>query len=102
MIEQQNQTNTPAEDIRHLLAHNIVSLRFTKKDGTLRDMRATTSPEVVVPHQRTTTGVRAKKPSNLISVWDVDLAAWRTLDINGEWVWFAAEPIRKWKQNNAA
>ncbi len=61
-----------------MLAMGVLTVQFTKKDGTTRVMRCTTCPSIVVPHEKTTD--RVKKPSNSTkSVWDVEKEAWRTI-----------------------
>lgn len=60
-----------------LISHlnmGTVSLTFSKKDGTIREMKATLKSDVVpeVENKRTFS-------SNVITVWDLEKSAWRSV-----------------------
>ena len=60
-----------------MLNSGIVNVKFTKTDGSERDMKCTLMEAMVKPHERKTD--REKKLNdNIISVWDVDKEAWRS------------------------
>lgn len=59
----------------HLLL-GPVDLTFTKKDGTIREMKATLKPGVVP--EVNSDGTR-KSSSNVVSVWDLEKNAWRSV-----------------------
>lgn len=63
----------------------VYNVKFEKVDGTLRDMRCTLLPQylpvVEVTEETEAKPVRAKNP-NVIAVWDIDKAAWRSFRID--------------------
>tara|TARA_R110000772_G_scaffold66361_2_gene147907 strand:- start:6668 stop:6907 length:240 start_codon:yes stop_codon:yes gene_type:complete len=61
-----------------LLKEKEVHVRFTKKDGTPRDMRCTLHPDVA-PFTGSTGNVQ---PEGMITVYDLDKEAWRTINTN--------------------
>jgi WYL_2, Sm-like SH3 beta-barrel fold len=64
-------------NIMNMLNSGIVNVKFTKTDGTERDMKCTLMEAMVKPHEKKTD--REKKLNeNIISVWDVDKEAWRS------------------------
>ncbi|MDX8383306.1 MAG: SH3 beta-barrel fold-containing protein [Ghiorsea sp.] len=75
------------EEVKQLLNNNVARIVFTKADGTLRDMRATTqttfihdagldSVSTVSPTLATEAGGVAKNDS-LVKVVDLDIGEWR-------------------------
>ena len=61
----------------HMLESGIVNVKFTKTDGTEREMKCTLMEHVIKPHEKKTD--REKKPNDsVISVWDVDKEGWRS------------------------
>jgi hypothetical protein len=55
-----------------------VRLTFNKKDGTIREMKATLDQKVV-PIIENTTGVEKKRSPEVVSVWDLEKSAWRSV-----------------------
>ena len=55
-----------------------VRLTFNKKDGTIREMKATLDQKVVSIFENTT-NVKKKRSSEVISVWDLEKSAWRSV-----------------------
>lgn len=63
-----------------LLRHNNVRLKFTKTDGSIREMNCTLQEGVAVPYEKKTD--REKKLNDdLIAVWDIDKSAWRSFKL---------------------
>lgn len=63
-----------------LLSHlkmGDVTIKFTKKDGTERNMVCTLKEDVVIPYEKKTDKVK-EKSSDVLSVWDVEKNAWRS------------------------
>lgn len=60
-------------ELRELLRTDIVTVSFTKKDGSTREMVCTTMPEYIPP-------VSGNSASNeeLVTVWDLENAGWRS------------------------
>jgi len=52
----------------------VVPIRFRKRDGTLRDMRATLVPDLIGIE----TYSAAKGPEHIQCVWDIDKEEWRS------------------------
>lgn len=71
-------TNT-REEIMATLMNAIALVTFTKKDGTLREMRCTLQ-EAFIP-QKTTESTR-KQNDEVLAVWDVDKDAWRSFRLD--------------------
>ena len=61
------------EELRELLRTDIVTVVFTKKDGTKREMVCTTMPEHTPPVSGTSV-----VNDNLVTVWDCENAGWRS------------------------
>ena len=58
-----------------LLRNGIVDLTFIKKDGTIRNMRATLKEDLVAP----TSGTGKQSNDELIAVTGVDINEWRSV-----------------------
>lgn len=67
------------EDIINTLTNAIATVRFTKKDGTLREMRCTLQ-ETFLPKQMSET--TRKQNDEVLAVWDLDKDAWRSFRID--------------------
>lgn len=64
------------EGIRNLLRQSVVTITFTKTDGTVRDMKCTLS-EQFLPAQEVSESKR-KSSSEACPVWDMEKQAWRS------------------------
>jgi len=70
-------TELSKSNIMNMLNTGIVNVKFTKTDGTERDMKCTLMSEIVKPHEKKTD--REKKVNeDVISVWDIDKEGWRS------------------------
>lgn len=64
-------------NVMNMLHSGIVNIKFTKTDGSERDMKCTLMDAFIKPHEKKTD--REKKLNeNIISVWDVDKEGWRS------------------------
>jgi len=64
-------------NIMNMLKNNIVNVKFTKTDGSERDMKCTLMEAFIKPHEKKTD--REKKVNeDIVSVWDVDKEGWRS------------------------
>lgn len=67
--------------LSELLKNNVMTVTFTKVDGTERTMRCTLLPEYLPADtsgkQLLTEGVR-----NNLSVWDIEAAGWRSFRVD--------------------
>lgn len=68
-------------DLKKLLHENVLSVQFTKKDGTNRTMLCTLMPEYlpVVDKQEDNEVKSTKKQlEESVAVWDLEKKAWRS------------------------
>ena len=64
-------------NIMNMLKNNIVNVKFTKTDGSERDMRCTLMEAFIKPHDKKTD--REKKVNeDIVSVWDIEKEGWRS------------------------
>jgi mannitol/fructose-specific phosphotransferase system IIA component len=64
-------------NVINMLQTGIVNVKFTKTDGSEREMKCTLLESIAIPHVKKTD--REKKINdNIISVWDVDKQDWRS------------------------
>lgn len=69
-------------NIERLLQQGIVNVKFIKKDGTERVMKCTLAEAIIKPYERKTEDrVKAQK-DNIVSVWDVEKDAWRSVNFD--------------------
>ena len=64
------------EAIRNLLKTDLVTVVFTKKDGTKREMHCTTIPEYLPEIARSITNMPPKE--DIVTVWDLEQNGWRS------------------------
>lgn len=63
------------EELRDLLRKDIVTVTFTKKDGSRREMICTTISDYLPE----LSGLHSSVPSdNLVTVWDLEQQGWRS------------------------
>ena len=64
-------------NIMNMLKNNIVNVKFTKTDGSERDMKCTLMEAFIKPHDKKTD--REKKVNeDIVSVWDIEKEGWRS------------------------
>jgi len=78
-METQTQTQNNLDDdlkewVKSLLKENVITLTFTKKDGTERVMKATLAEDWVPPTNGETT---RKQNDESQAVWDTEAQGWR-------------------------
>lgn len=61
------------DELRKLLSTDIVTVTFTKKDGSRREMICTTISDYLPE-----TSHSSMPADNLVTVWDLEQAAWRS------------------------
>lgn len=71
------------ENLVDTLRHNIVTVTFTKVDGTERVMKCTLMSEHI-PNAPSTNGeiVLKETTSKTISVWDTEASGWRSFRVD--------------------
>ena len=67
--------------IMHMLESGIVNVKFTKTDGTEREMKCTLMEHIAKPHVKKTDREK-KENDNIIAVWDVDKESWRSFRLD--------------------
>jgi len=76
-----NESETTTLPISFLddLKHNICQVNFTKKDGTVRKMLCTLSPEILPTQTDLEEHIQTRKTNTeVISVWDLESEGWRS------------------------
>lgn len=76
------------EALKKALSEGIVHLSFKKKDGTIREMRATTMPDVVQPLIKPNAAHRTPNP-DVCAVVDVEKNEFRSFRWNSIISWEA-------------
>lgn len=64
------------------LRQGNVTVKFTKSDGTEREMNCTLQPSVAIPYEKKTDRVKETTNDDIIPVWDIDKSAWRSFKIS--------------------
>ena len=81
-------------DLRKALNEGVVLFRFQKKDGTLRDARGTTCPDLIpsdnMPKGKRTPEQQAAFMRQTVAFYDIDKKAWRSMRIDTIWSWTRA------------
>ena len=76
-------------DLRKALYEGIVIFQFKKIDGTLREARGTTCPDLVptddVPKGNRTPEQKAAYQAKTVAFYDIDRKAWRSMRIDTIW-----------------
>ena len=62
--------------LHNMLSAGVVRVRFVKRDGTVREMRATTNTAMFSYDYK---GTVAKRSSDITTMWDLDKGAWRSM-----------------------
>ena len=72
------------DDMKATLLKNVCDVRFTKVDGTTRDMRCTLKEDLLPEPVASDTEInRNRKPNDAVQVvWDLDKKAWRSFRID--------------------
>ena len=76
------------EALKKALSEGIVRLSFKKKDGTIREMRATTMPDIVQPLIKPNAAHRTQNP-DVCAVVDVEKNEFRSFRWNSIISWEA-------------
>jgi len=71
------------ENLIDMLRHNIVTVTFTKVDGSERTMKCTLMAEYV-PNAPTNNGqvLLQESESKAVSVWDTEVNGWRSFRVD--------------------
>ena len=81
-------------DLRKALNEGVVLFQFQKKDGTLRDARGTTCPDLIpsdnMPKGKRTPEQQAAFMRQTVAFYDIDKKAWRCMRIDTIWSWTRA------------
>lgn len=66
---------------RDLLRTQYAEIQFTKKDGTKRLMKCTLREGEIVQYEKKTERT-VKENDSILPVWDLEAAAWRTINLD--------------------
>ena len=81
-------------DLRKALNEGVVLFQFQKIDGTLRDARGTTCPDLIpsdnMPKGKRTPEQQAAFMRQTVAFYDIDKKAWRSMRIDTIWSWTRA------------
>jgi len=70
------------DQVRAFLHNHVLDIQFKKKDGTLRNMLATTNPlylpEPVVETEDEAPKKKRNPPKTIVTCFDVEAKAWRS------------------------
>ena len=69
------------EQIREAARAGIINVQFTKKDGSLRDMRCSLEEKYLPPLMGDSEIVTKDNPE-VLAVWDIDSHGWRSFRID--------------------
>jgi len=88
LVDTMNYSTTSSETlafnknvVRELLRENNAEILFTKKDGTKRLMKCTLRESEIVQYEKKTERT-VKDNDSVLAVWDLEAAAWRTVNIS--------------------
>lgn len=70
-------TELSKSTIMHLLQNGVVNVKFTKSDGTERDMKCTLMEAYITGYTKKTERVKVSNPE-IYNVWDVENEGWRS------------------------
>ena len=76
---------TSKEDLVKLLKSKVVTIKFRKKDDSIRKMICTLSEEYLPEPEDVVEGQEKKKKkenSNTLPVWDLEKLAWRSFRVD--------------------
>ena len=69
------------DDMKATLLENVCDVRFTKVDGTTRDMRCTLKSDFL-PDGEVSENNKKAVTEAVLPVWDLDKKAWRSFRID--------------------
>jgi len=69
------------EQIREAARAGVINVQFTKKDGSLRNMRCSLQ-EKYLPKLMDDTEAAMKDNSDVLAVWDIEVNGWRSFRID--------------------
>lgn len=68
-------------NLMNMLHGGIISVKFTKKDGSERIMRCTLNEAYIKPYEKKTDKDKIVN-ENTVSVWDIENDSWRSFRID--------------------
>lgn len=71
-------------ELQEKLYNGVVTVTFTKKDGTIREMNCTLNPEYLpeTPVLLREEGYGRKVSEEVLAVWDTDVGGWRSFRLD--------------------
>jgi len=81
-------------ELKKALNEGVVLFQFVKKDGTHRDARGTTCPDLIpadnMPKGKRTPEQQAAYNRQTVAFYDIDRKGWRSMRIDTIWSWTRA------------
>jgi len=68
-------------NLMNMLHGGIISVKFTKKDGSERTMRCTLNEAYIKPYEKKTDKEKTVN-DNSVSVWDIENDSWRSFRLD--------------------
>ena len=65
----------------NMLQNGIMSVKFTKADGSERIMRCTLNETYIKPYEKKTDREKTIN-DNILSVWDIEKEGWRSFNLD--------------------
>lgn len=65
------------DNLKDKLQNSVCKIKFTKQDGTVREMLCTLKSDVAIPHEKKTDRVKVVT-EDVLAVWDCEKNAWRS------------------------
>ena len=75
-------TTITKDDVKHWLSASTAIVTFEKADGSMREMTATLQPEYLPETKEQNTNLARKDNSEVVTVWDIENAGWRSFRID--------------------
>ena len=69
-------------EVVDLLKETVCTVKFTKADGSVREMKCTLALELIPLEQRPTPNADIDNHINVINVFDVEKARWRAFRVD--------------------
>mgnify|MGYP003335358621 FL=1 len=70
-------------ELKEIIQNGVVTVVFTKKDGTERTMKCTLLPEYLPQRgQLLVESSNRKENTDVLSVWDIDVGDWRSFRLD--------------------
>lgn len=70
------------DEVLDLLRSTVLTVNFTKADGSARDMKCTLLEDHIPSEQKPKPGTKSGWPEDVLRVFDVEKSAWRSFRLD--------------------